>query len=408
MNTFLTPTWYTKDVAVGWKNSVKLVGNFDRTWNDEWANKPHGAQIGYTVFVRLPNRPIVNEGQALQVQARLNQAVPVSLTHQLQIASEWSSADDALVVEEVRERYTIPDGQALGNRCDVLAGQEVYRAMWQAIGTPGTPITSYKTWTTGIARLRNMGVPGDLVAVIDPLTQSELMASSYTQFSAPSQTTEIFREGQFSGPALGINKWFYDPNMPIHTTGTFTASTPLVDGSLQTGSTLLIKGMGTYAFKAGDTFTLAGVNATNPVSFANTGQLNQFSIQADVSGSGTATLSISPPIITSGGLQTVTASPANNAAITFNGASGTIAATMAATDSRQSFVFSPKGFAWVTADLPGRLAGADAKRINDKEAQVSMRRVEQYNISTDQLPIRIDCIVGTAAIQPTFGFRAWS
>ena len=124
MNTFLTPTWYLKDVMVGWKNSVKLVGNFTREYSDAWKNKPEGVQIGYTVYVRLPNRPIVNEGQAIQVQPRINQAVPVSITHQLQIASEWSSADDALLVEEVRERYTKPDGEAIGNRCDVLAGQE--------------------------------------------------------------------------------------------------------------------------------------------------------------------------------------------------------------------------------------------------------------------------------------------
>ena len=67
-----------------------------------------------------------------------------------------------------------------------------------------------------------------------------------------------------------------DPNIPIHTTGTFTSSTPVISGASQTGSTLALSGLGTYAFKAGDSFTVAGVNAVNPVSYADTGELQQF------------------------------------------------------------------------------------------------------------------------------------
>lgn len=393
---------------VGWKNSVKLVGNFTREYSDAWKNKPEGVQIGYTVYVRLPNRPVVNEGQAIQIQPRLNQAVPVSITHQLQIASEWSMADDALLVEEVRERYTKPDGEAMGNKCDVLAGQEMYRSIYQAIGTPGTPLTTYKTWTDGVARLRNMGVPGSFVAVIDPLVQSSLMAQSYQQFNPRDKVGAIFDDGLFSGPALGIDRWHYDPNLPIHTTGSFTSSTPLVDGALQTGSTLLIKGLGTYAFKAGDSFTLPGVNALNRVSYINTGQKQQFRVQVDTAGSGTATLTIAPAIVTSGPLATVTASPANNTSIEFLGSTGTVNATLAATDSKQSFVINPKGFAFVTADLPANLPGATATRVSDAAAKISMVRVEQFDIKSYQKANRIDCMVGSAPIEPSFGFIAWS
>ena len=84
MNTFITPTWVTTDVAVNWKNSIKLVGRFDRSWDSQWENKPQGAQIGFTVQARLPPRQIVSEGQALVQQAIINQTVPISLNHQYQ------------------------------------------------------------------------------------------------------------------------------------------------------------------------------------------------------------------------------------------------------------------------------------------------------------------------------------
>ncbi len=56
MNMIITPTWVSKDVAVGYLNEVKLVGQFDRSWDDQWRNKPQGAQIGSNSR-RSPTRP---------------------------------------------------------------------------------------------------------------------------------------------------------------------------------------------------------------------------------------------------------------------------------------------------------------------------------------------------------------
>jgi hypothetical protein len=241
---------------------------------------------------------------------------------------------------------------------------------------------------------------------LDPKSQSRLMAANFALFN--SKANSSFNSGQFSGSALGVDEWYWDPNMPVHTTGTFTTATPIVSSANQTGSTLAMSGMGTYAMKAGDVFTVDGVNAVNPVSYVDTGDLQQFVLLADLAGTTTGTFTISPSIITSGQLQTVTASPANNAAVTWLGATGTVSATMAATKSKQSLLFNPAAFAFVMVDLPANLPGAKSKRINDAEAAVSMRWVEQYNIQTDQLPSRIDSIGGVAAVLPYFALRAWS
>ena len=71
-------------------------------------------------------------------------------------------------------------------------------------------------------------------------------------------------------------------------------------------------------------------------------------------------------------------------------------------------ICNPAAFAWVMADLPVKLAGAVAGRISDPQAKVSIRYVDQYNIQTDQLPRRMDCIVGAAPILPYFALRAWN
>jgi hypothetical protein len=411
LNTFISPNWVSTDSALGFKNNLRLLGQFDRHWEKMWRNKPDGAQIGFTAQVRIEQRWQVFEGQALQQQAVLNQTVPISINHQFQVAHGWSSADDALVVEEVRERYDMPAGRAMANKWDVVAGQEVYRSVYFQAGSPGVPLSADQTWIDQVSKLNNVAVPEGYCAVLDPKTQGKLVGANLGAFNPQPQISHYFKTGQFNEGAFGVDEWMKDPNIPTHVTGTFTSSTPLVDGALQTGSTLLLKGFGTYALNAGDTFYVLGVNAVNPVSYVDTGDQQAFSIQAAIAGAGGALVTISPPIITSGPLQTVTASPANNASVSFVGATGTVNATMAAQSSRQSLLFNPAAFACVFADLPAKLAGAVAGRTSEavgESDRLSMRYVDQYNIQTDQLPRRLDTIGGVATILPYYAIRMWS
>lgn len=410
-NTFISPNWVSTDVAMFWDDNIKLLNLASMTYGSDWKDKPDGAQIGYTVQQRIPQRFRVKRGQALQQQPILNQTVPISLTDQLQVAMGWSSADDALLVEEVQDRYTKPAGKALSNECDLFFAQQVYKSVYFSIGAPGVPITSNETWTDGIAMLRAFGVPEELLAVTDPKQQSKLVANNLTQFNPQAQIASIFKKGLFGQGALGVDEWAWDANVPTHTTGSFTASTAVVSGANQTGSTLAFSGMGTYAFKEGDVFTIDGVYGVNPISYNDTTILQQFVITADLSGSSTGTLSISPAMIasTDSQLQTINALAANGAAINFLGATGSVGATMTATTSKQALIANPAAFAFVSADLPVKLAGAVAGRTpGSKTDRVSIRYVDQYNAQTDQMPRRMDALVGAAPVLPYFALRAWS
>jgi hypothetical protein len=405
-NTFVTPSWVTKDVASNFKNNLKMVGQFSRDYDSQYERD--GAKMGYTVNARIPQRFTVSEGQALSEQAILNQVVPITINHQYHVDMGWSSADATMVVEEVQNRYTTPAGNALANKWDVQAGKEVYKQIYFAIGTPGSTITDNNTWTDGVALLQNAGVPAPYVGVVHPKQQSALTSNNFALFNPSAKISEYFRTGMFGGAALGVDEWYWDQNCPMHTTGSFTSSTPAIAGASQTGTTLNIDGMGTYAFQAGDIFTIAGVNMVNPLTYEDSGELQQFSIQTAISGSSTAALTISPAIAASGPLQTVTALPANDAAISFLGSTGTVNATMTATKSKQSLVFSPEAFAFVMADLKSPLPGANSKRISSKASGVSMRWAEQWNAQTDQSASRIDTIGGVAAVLPYFALRAYS
>jgi len=285
----------------------------------------------------------------------------------------------------------------------------VYRDIWNAVGTPGTTPSATITYLQAGVKLTDQSAPmKGRVGMLDPMAMATIANTSSTLFGG--QYQENYKSGQFAGHQLGLDAWYQDVNRPVHTTGTFTASTPLVNGASQTGSALITDGWasGATTLKKGDIFTLGGVFGVNPLSYASTGRLQQFVVTADIAdSSGAITIAISPSIITSGQLQTVAASPANDAVITVLGATSATAGTLATTVSPQSLVYHPDAFAFVMADLMKPTAGCEATVVRSKAFGFSIRMVEQYQIGTDQNPTRLDMLIGAATLQARLAARVW-
>ena len=409
-NTLATPSWVTKEVARGFINELTFLSHVNRTYDDQY--EIAGAKVGNTVNARLPQRFTVTDGQALQQQALYDQTVPISLTNQKNVAFGYSSAQATTELDAIRTRYVQPGAEALANAADVLAFQAVYRDVYSSVGTPGTTPSAALTFLQAGVKLTDLSTPmGGRVAVLDPLAMATLANGVATIFNPQGTISETWTKGQFARRQLGIDTWLTDPNRPVHTTGTFTASTPLVNGANQTGSTLNTNGWasGAATLNKGDIFTIAGVNSVNPLSYTSTGRLQQFVVTATTTSVGVnmATLPISPPIITSGQLQTVDASPAANAVITVLGATSPSGGTLATTLSPQGFVYHPDAFAFVMADLKKPSAGAEASVVRSKELGLSIRMVEQYQIQTDQNPSRLDILIGAATLQARLACRVW-
>lgn len=405
-NTLATPTWVTKEVARYFINNITFVKNVNRTYDDQYVQA--GAKVGNTVNARLPQRFTATDGQALQLQNLYDQTVPITLTNQKNVAFGYSSAQATTELDNIRDRYVQPAAEVLANAADVLAFNNVYADVYNMVGTIGTtPNTTLQYLQAGV-KLTDLATPMDgRVAILDPLAMATLANTSATLFNPSAVISENYKKGMFGRDQLGIGEWYQDQNRPIHTTGTFTASTPLVNGASQTGSTLNTDGWasGASSLKKGDVFTIAGVYSVNPLNYQSTGRLQQFVVTADTSDSAgaMATLPISPSIITSGALQTVSASPANNAVIlVWSTASG---GALSTTVSPQSMVFHPDAFAFVMADLVQPGAGARSTTVRSKQWGLAIRMVEQYQIATDQNPSRLDILIGAATIQARLACR---
>ena len=201
---------------------------------------------------------------------------------------------------------------------------------------------------------------------------------------------------------------------PTHTVGPL-GGTPLVNGGAQAvtyatakdtwSQTLVTDGWTASAaarLNAGDVFTIANVNAVNPNTKQSTGRLQTFTVLANASsdGSGNLTATISPPIITSGAFQTVSAAPADNAAITIKTGS-------ANTGYRQSLLIDPMAIALVSRplDIP---SGEGVKTSTVSGEFVTMSVTSWVDGNTLAENMRFDMLWKPIVLDPRRGMRLTS
>jgi len=412
-NTFITPQWVLRDIARILVNNLKFAANVERFLGDKFSVA--GSKTGYAIDVRLPQRFRTVKGQAFVAQPINDLTVRVSITDQAQIGTSVSTADATMIVQDVRKRYVQPAAEQISNTIDYDGLLRTYSAVSNSVGTPGTVPSTNLIYALAGAKLSDGAIPEDgRIGMLSP-TMSATIANANTQnfFNPQGDISSNWRKGRIAGPWMGIDEVYATQNLAKHTTGSFTSCTPTVTGAGQTGSTLLTGSWasGATSLKKGDVFTLAGVFKVNPQNYAPTGDLQDFVILSDVSdAAGVITFNIDPPIITSGPLQTVSASPAASAAITVRGQlpAASFPAALTSTVSPQGLIYHPEAFVLAMADLDADLAGAEVERVSSKSLAVSLRYVKQYTGMTDQKIERIDCLYGWTTFRPEMAVRVWS
>jgi hypothetical protein len=403
-NNFATPTWTLKELGRRYQNSLRFVANVDRQYSGQFVQA--GAHVGNTINYRLPPRFTVSDGQALDVQNLNDRTVPIALTNQKHVDMAWSTWQETTEIDDVNDRYIQQASDALASVVDALAFRSVYRDVFAYIGALGTPPSTNLAYLQAGRFLTDQAGPRPgRVAVLDPDQTISISNVGYTNFNPQGAISANYRDGMIGNNQLGITEWYEDQNVALFTSGSATgASTPIVNGASQTGSSLITSGWSTFSGKRGDIITLAGVYTVNPLSYESTNRLQRFTLTADVTDSaGAATLTISPSIVTSGPLQTVNVSPANSAVITYwaMAAGGTLSATA----SRTGMVYLPYAFGFVTEDLARPSGGANSERISSKLRGLSLRMIEVYDPQTDQNITRLDTIIGAATLRPEWACR---
>lgn len=388
-NTTLTPSIISKETLVMLENNLVAAGKVNRKFEDQFV------KIGSTLTIRKPNRFKVVSGPGLQIQDVVEPSTSITISNQKHVDFQFSSQELTLVIEEFSERYLKPAASELASQLDydVISN---FNQLFNVVGTPGTVPANFASLGAVGQRMDEGAVPQDeRTLILNPAAYWSLangLIGLYVQsVSEPALKGFLAKIANFS--------IYMDQNVQSQTVGAY-AGTPTVSGAGQTGSSLLTAGWTASIanlLNVGDVFTVAGVYAVNPKSRQSTGSLQQFVVTAAASsnGSGNATLSIYPPITTTGAYQTVSASPANGAAITVVGTASTSYAQNVA------FVRDTFGLVTVPIELPD---GVDFK-ARETYKGVSLRIIRAYDVNSDVTPCRVDMLYGTATYYPELGVR---
>jgi hypothetical protein len=399
-NSLLTIDMITRKCLEILENNLVISRNVNKEYDDSFAVE--GAKIGSTLRIRLPDRALVTDGAALQVQDDNEQFTTLTVSSQKHIGINFTSAELTMQLDDFAERVLKPRISQLASSVDADVAN-AYKSIFNTVGTPGTTPATALVLLQAQQKLNESASPmSPRYATVNPAANAGLVNGMTGFFNPTGTISRQFKTGMMGEGVLGFDEMNMSQSIVNHTTGS-RAGTILVNETVSTQgqATITIDGLtSTTTVTVGDVFTIAGVNAVNPQTRLSTGSLQQFVVTAaqTASGSDMANMAISPPMYTAANaLATIDAFPANNAAVTFVGAASTV--------FPQNLVYHKNAITLATADLllPQGVDMASRQVHNG----VSMRIVRQYDINNDRMPCRVDVLYGFNTIRAPMACRIW-
>ena len=397
-NSILTIDMITRKALEILENNLVITRNVNRQYDDSFAVE--GAKIGSTLRIRLPDRALVTDGAALQVQDDNEQYTTLAVASQKHIGVNFTSAELTMQLDDFAERVLKPRISQLASSVDADVAN-AYKAIYNSVGTPGTtPSTSLVLLQAQQKLNEGAAVMSPRYATVNPAANAGLVEGMKGLFNPTDTVSRQFKNGMMGMGVLGFDEVNMSQSIKQHTTGAWgtaitVTSTITAEGTSSIG--LSFTGS-SKTWNVGDIFTIANVYSVNPQTRETTGSLQQFTVTAAATGSSTTTVSVSPAIYTpANALATVDSFPVAGAVVTMFGA--------ASTQYAQNLVYHKDAITFATADLllPQGVDMASRQVHNG----ISLRVVRQYDINNDRLPCRIDVLYGFATIRPQMAARIW-
>jgi hypothetical protein len=401
-NSILTIDMITRKALEILENNLVLSRNVNRQYDDSFAVE--GAKIGSTLRIRLPDRALVTDGAALQVQDDNEQFTTLTVATQKHIGVNFTSAELTMQLDDFAERVLKPRVSQLASSVDADVAN-AYKNIYSTVGTPGSVPSTSLVLLQGQQKLNEYAVPmNDRYATVNPAANAGLVEGMKGLFNPVDTISRQFKNGMMGQGVLGYDEINMSQSIAQHLTGTRSATASLTVATTITTegqSTIAINGdTGSATFNQGDVFTVAGVYAVNPQTRQSTGSLQQFVVTSTVAASSGnwASINVSPAMYTpANALATINAFPQSGAVVTVVGAANT--------QYPQNLIYQKNAITLGTADLllPQGVDMASRQVHNG----ISMRIVRQYDINNDRMPCRIDVLYGYSVIRAPMAVRLW-
>jgi len=396
-NSILTIDMITRKALEILENNLVITRNVNRQYDDSFAVE--GAKIGSTLRIRLPDRALVTDGAALQVQDDNEQYTTLSVASQKHIGVNFTSAELTMQLDDFAERVLKPRISQLASSIDADVAN-AYKTIGNSVGTPGTtPSTSLVLLQAQQKLNENAAVMSPRYATVNPAANAGLVEGMKGLFNPTDTISKQFKNGMMGTGVLGFDEINMSQSIKQHTTGTRAATGNTTGAAVTTegASTLTLTVGSGELIAVGDVFTIADCYAVNPQTRESTGSLFQFVALASSTSTTTATVTVAPMYSAAHALATMLTLPATSKAVVFVGT--------ASTQYPQNLIYHKDAITFATADLllPQGVDMA-ARAVHNG---ISLRVVRQYDINNDRMPCRIDVLYGFSTIRPQMACRMW-
>ena len=380
------------------------------------------AQEGVKVSIKRPFRALASSGRALttaQINAMIDEVATLTIDERHKFAVNYSDDDMRLHISMFKERYLDEGCKELAYTQDIACAREVTNATYQNDGTPGSAIT---TRTMGAVRAHcvDLGIdPMEAACVAKPADVSAL-GDDVKLVNVPTMVNEAIRN-KYMGKIDGFSL-YESIHVPTLTVPTIAGTNQLSAAVAAGGASFAIDGItGSTAartIKKGTVLNIAGVFEVQPRGEReSTGRLKDFVVTADTAIAANATaiaaLPISPApndgtqtVVSGDGTTTriaaayknVSALPADNAAVTFIGAS--TGATY-----NQMTIFEKRGLQVANVALKRLKGFSDFNQATDPETGLTITISADADIKDMEEIRRCDILFGVLNPYPEVCMR---
>jgi hypothetical protein len=406
-NRTLTADVIAKEAVQILENSCVMGKLVYRGYEDEFGTKVNGYEKGETISIRRPVDFTVRDGAVAVAQDVQEGKFALTVDKRKGVDFKFTSQQLTLNIGELSERVIKPAMVQLANQIDRDV-HALYKDVWNWVGTPGQNVDSFADFAKAPERLDLGAVPQeDRSAVLSP-TDQYAMLGAQTALYMQDVAKSAYRNSSLG--QIAMIDTYSSQNVQTHSRGTATNATPVIKGANQSTTWASSRDTGTMSLntdgwltattiKQGDVFTISGVFAVNPVTKATQAYLQQFVVRADVTAdantTNTTTLTISPPIITTGAQQTVSAAPSDDATIIIMGT--------ASTNYAQNLVFHKNAFSLVMVPLVAPPGAVDVGRRSYKG--YSVRIIPVYDGINDESMWRADVLYAVKTVDARLATR---
>ena len=220
------------------ENNLVLTRTVNRQYDDSFAVE--GAKIGSTLRIRLPDRALVTDGAALQVQDDNEQYTTLTVSSQKHIGVNFTTAELTMQLDDFAERVLKPRISQLASSIDADVANS-FKYIGNSVGTPGTtPATSLVLLQAQQKLNENAAVMQPRYATVNPAANAALIEGMKGLFNPVSAISKQFKNGVFGEGILGYDELNMSQSIKQFTTGSRTGTVTVSSTVTTEGSTTVV------------------------------------------------------------------------------------------------------------------------------------------------------------------------